>query len=91
LRVEFRKFNYVGDVQWIVGTVTKRYLADGDRPAVDVELSCRNQREVVTTPGTATILLPSREHGAVRLPKPPAAATTLEDAFDAFADRFART
>ena len=34
-----------------------------------------NQRGEVTTPGHATILLPSREHGPVRLPDPPGGAT----------------
>ena len=91
LRVEFRKFNYVGDVQWVTGTVAARYLADGDRPAVDLELACRNQRGEVTSPGTATILLPSRAHGPVRLPDPPEAATTLDEAFDATIRRFARS
>ena len=33
-----------------------------------------NQRGELTTPGHATILLPSREHGAVRLPDPPGGA-----------------
>jgi acyl dehydratase len=91
LRVEFRKFNYVGDVQWVTGTVTNRYLADGGRPAVDLELTCRNQRGEITTPGSATVLLPSREHGAVRLPDPPDGATTLKAAFDATISRFARS
>ncbi len=31
-----------------------------------------NQRDVVTCPGTATVALPSREHGPVVLPEPPA-------------------
>ena len=90
LRVEFRQFNYVGDVHWVKGTVVRRYLADGARPAVDVELHARNQRGAVTTPGSATILLPSREHGAVVLPEPPGGATTLEDAFAATIEGFAR-
>jgi hypothetical protein len=90
LRVEFRQFNYVGDVQWVEGTVTQRYLADGDRPAVDVELRTRNQRDAVTSPGSATILLPSREHGPVRLPEPPGGATTLPEAFAATIDGFDR-
>ena len=34
-----------------------------------------NQRGELTTPGHATILLPSREHGAVRLPDPPGGAS----------------
>jgi acyl dehydratase len=90
LRVEFRQFNYVGDVQWVEGTVSRRYLADGDRPAVDVELRTRNQRDAVTSPGSATILLPSREHGPVRLPEPPGGATTLAEAFAATIDGFDR-
>ena len=77
LECEFRKFNYVGDTQWLRGRVVRKYLADGDRPAVDLELTAENQRGEVTTPGTATILLPSREHGAVRLPDPPGGARDL--------------
>jgi len=85
LDCEFRAFNYVGDTQWLSATVTRRYLADGDRPAVDVELAATNQRGVVTTPGHATILLPSREHGPIRLPDPPGGATDLQGALDAIA------
>ncbi|MFE4667560.1 acyl dehydratase [Streptomyces sp. NPDC056716] len=81
LRVEFRRFNYVGDVQWAEGEVTRRYLAPGGRPAVDLELGTRNQRGETTAPAHATILLPSREHGPVRLPDPP--ANTLEGALEA--------
>jgi hypothetical protein len=87
--VEFRKFNYVGDAQWVEGEVVRKYLAEGDRPAVDLELRTRNQRGEITSPATATILLPGREHGPVRLPRPPGDAGTLESAFDAMADRFA--
>jgi len=90
LRVEFRQFNYVGDAQWVTGEVTRRYLADGERPAVDLTLRCTNQRGVETTPATATVLLPSREHGPVRLPDPPGRATTLQEAVEASAEAFAR-
>ncbi|HEY2429486.1 MAG TPA: hypothetical protein VGI06_11185 [Acidimicrobiales bacterium] len=72
LECEFRRFNYVGDTQWLRGTVSRVYLAEGGRPAIDVDLEAVNQREELTTPGHATILLPSREHGPVRLPDPPA-------------------
>ncbi len=89
LRVEFRKFNYVGDVQWAEGTVARRYLAAGGRPAVDLDLRTRNQRGEITSPATATVLLPSREHGEVRLPEPPGRAATLDEAFAATAARFA--
>ncbi|RAY16279.1 hypothetical protein DPM19_05130 [Actinomadura craniellae] len=89
LRVEFRKFNYVGDAQWVAGEVTRKYLAEGGRPAVDLALRTRSQRDEVTSPATATILLPSREHGPVRLPDPPGGDGTLEAAFDAMIGRFA--
>jgi acyl dehydratase len=89
LDCEFRRFNYVGDTQWLRGTVTKKYLADGDRPAVDLELTAENQRGETTTPGHATVLLPSREHGPVRLPEPPGGATDLQEALDAIAQGFA--
>ena len=52
LECEFRGFNYVGDIHRLTGTVTRKYLADGDRPAVDLELQATNQRGEVTTPGT---------------------------------------
>jgi hypothetical protein len=90
LDCEFRKFNYVGDAQWLRGRVTRKHLADGERPAVDLDIWAENQRGEQTTPGHATILLPSREHGAVRLPDPPAASGDLQDALDAIASRFER-
>ena len=73
LDCEFRRFNYVGDTHRLRGTVTRKYDAEGGRPAVDVELVAENQRGEVTTPGHATILLPSRDRGPVRLPDPSAA------------------
>jgi acyl dehydratase len=91
LDVEFRLFNYVGDTQWMRGRVARKYLADGDRPAVDLDLWGENQRGETTTPGHATILLPSRERGEVRLPDVPGGATDLQAALDAIADRFSRT
>jgi hypothetical protein len=86
LDCEFRLFNYVGDTQWVHGTVTRKYHVDGDRPAVDLDIACTNQRGQVTTPGRATILLPSRERGPVRLPDPPAA--DLQGALDEIAARW---
>jgi len=89
LDCEFRRFNYVGDTQWLRGTVTRRHLADGDRPAVDLELTMENQRGELTTPGHATILLPSREHGPVRLPDPPGGARDLPSLLTALAAELA--
>lgn len=89
LDVEFRRFNYVGDTHWMRGEVVRKYLAEGDRPAVDLEILGENQRGEATCPGHATILLPSREHGPVRLPEPPAGATTCAGTLDALVHRFA--
>ena len=89
LDCQFRKFNYVGDTHWMHGRVTRKHLVDGDRPAVDLDVWGENQRGETTTPGHATILLPSREHGAVRLPDPPGGASTCQEALDALAARFA--
>jgi hypothetical protein len=88
LDCEFRRFNYVGDTQWLRGTIVRKYLADGGRPAVDLDLRATNQRGEVTTPGHATILLPSREHGAVRLPDAPGGARDLAGAMAAIAEGF---
>ena len=89
LDCEFRAFNYVGDTQWLTGRVIDKVLVEGDRPAVEVALQAVNQRGQVTTPGHATILLPSHERGPVRLPDPPGGATDLQQALDAIAERFA--
>ena len=42
------------------------------RCVVDIEMRGTNQRGTVTCPAKATVALPSREHGPVRLPEPPA-------------------
>jgi hypothetical protein len=91
IRAEFRQFNYVGDVQWLGGRITGKYLAEdgkGQHPAVDVELWARNQRGVDTTPGSATIFLPSREHGPVTLPEPVGGSADLFGALDAAVHQF---
>jgi len=80
----------VGDAQWLRGTVVRKYLAEGDRPAVDLEIEARNQRDVVTSPGRATILLPSRERGPVRLPEPPGSGADLESALVAISEAFSK-
>ncbi|MCU1353010.1 MAG: hypothetical protein JWM05_2219 [Acidimicrobiales bacterium] len=89
LDCEFRKFNYVGDTHWMRGHVARKYLTDEGRPAVDLEIRGENQRGEVTTPGHATVLLASREHGPVQLPTPPGGAATCQEALDALAQRFA--
>ena len=88
LDCEFRRFNFVGDTHWMSGRVVRKFMAEGGHPAVELEVWGRNQRDEITTPGHATILLPSREHGAVRLPEPPGQATSLTEVIDALARRF---
>jgi acyl dehydratase len=91
LDCEFRLFNYVGDTTWVRGRVARKYLAEGGRPAVDLDLEGENQRGAVTVPGHATVLLPSREHGPVVLPDPPAGqGAPLQTTLDAIAGRFER-
>jgi len=88
LDCSFRKFNFVGDTQWLSGTVVRKYESEYG-PAVDLELEARNQRGEVTTPGHATVLLPSREHPRVELPQAPGASGELADVLAAIADEFA--
>ena len=71
MRCEHRKFNYIGDTTWINGSVAGKRVEDGHY-LVDLDLVCTNQRGETTTPGTATVILPSRDHGPVTLPEPPA-------------------
>jgi acyl dehydratase len=89
LDCEFRRFNFVGDTHWMRGRVTRKYLVEGDRPAVDLDIWGQNQRGEITTPGHATILLPSRERGEVRLPDPPGGARDLQGLLEVLAQRFA--
>ena len=71
LRCEHRKFNYIGDTTWVRGTVVDKVQTDG-RNEVHLEIACHNQRGEVSTPGTAVVLLPTRQ-SPVELPEPPAA------------------
>lgn len=60
LRMEARRFNLQGDTTFIRGTVTRKYVKD--RCALlDIELQGVNQRGELTSPGLATVILPSRD------------------------------
>jgi hypothetical protein len=72
------------------GRVVRKYLADGDRTSVDLDVWGENQRGEITTPGHASVLLPSREYGPVELPEPPGGATDLQGALDAIVEGFSR-
>jgi acyl dehydratase len=64
VRTEMRRFNIVGDTTFCKGKVVRKYVKD-NAALVDIEIAAENQRGEVTTPGLATVALPSRN---VRLP-----------------------
>jgi acyl dehydratase len=65
-----RKFNYMGDVQFLTAKVTAK-REDAGQKVVDIELHMINQRDTETAYGTATIALPSRTDGLPLFPKVP--------------------
>ena len=61
---QMRRMNTPGDVMSAKGRVTG--TSEGDDPdtgVVNLEIWIENTREGVTTPGTATVLLPRRAEG----------------------------
>ena len=67
LRAEVRRFNVVGDTTWMKGKTIKKYMENG-MWLVDLELWAENQRGETTTTGSATVSLPSKNHGPAVLP-----------------------
>jgi len=60
LRMEARMFNIQGDTTFIGGTIVKKYVKD--RCAlVDIEMKGINQRGELSSPGFATVMLPSKD------------------------------
>jgi len=73
LSMQVRKPCYYGDVLWYTGEVVNKFKdnVEGiDYGAVDVIISVLNQVGENTLPSKATIYLPSRELGDVKLPIP---------------------
>jgi hypothetical protein len=68
MELQLRGFNYHGDVHKCTGVVTAKADTPGDPVAIDVRAT--SQRDDATTKGTAKVLLPSKETGAVVLPAP---------------------
>ncbi|QIL83046.1 acyl dehydratase [Diaphorobacter sp. HDW4A] len=64
VRSEMRRFNIVGDTTYCKGKVVRKYVKD-KTGLVDIEIQAVNQRGELTTPGIATVALPSRD---VKLP-----------------------
>ena len=65
-----RKFNFMGDTQYLTGKVVAAREENG-RYLVDLEMTMTSQRDEDTAFGKATVSLPSREHGLSPLPTVP--------------------
>ena len=69
---QYRQFVYLSDAVWFTGKVTNKYEDENGEFCVDIEAHGINQRNSDTIPSTATVILPSREHGTspveLRLP-----------------------
>jgi acyl dehydratase len=59
VRTEMRRFNIMGDTTFCKGKVVRKYVKD-NTGLVDIEIAAENQRGELTTPGFATVALPSR-------------------------------
>lgn len=60
---QYRGFVYLSDVITLGGEILKKYLDGDGEPCVDVRTTCYNQRGDDVMPGSATLILPSRELG----------------------------
>ena len=70
LKTEMRAFNFVGDTTVCAGEVVDKRIENGHH-LVELKINCTNQRNEVSSPGEALVVLPSRSSGAVVLPRPP--------------------
>ncbi len=69
LKVQARGFNFVGDTTICSGEVIDKRI-EGAHHVVELKIQCTNQRGETTSPGSATVILPSRASGAILLPVP---------------------
>jgi acyl dehydratase len=77
LSCQSRAFNFMGDTTICTGNVISK-RQEGPHCLVDIEMASTNQRGDNTAPGTATVILPSRDKGPVVLPE--AEAETIQRA-----------
>jgi acyl dehydratase len=69
LSCQSRAFNFMGDATICTGKVAAK-REEGIHRVVDLDLASTNQRGQNTAPGTATVILPSRDAGPMVLPQP---------------------
>lgn len=60
--VQYRAINLKNDILTCKGTITRKYVENGEH-LVDLEVHVFNQHGRDTTPGTATVVLPSKNSG----------------------------
>lgn len=58
-----KRMNMLGDTISFKGRVVKKYVNDQGEHCLNLEIWCENQREGVTTPSFATVVLPSCSRG----------------------------
>lgn len=68
LSCQHRKFVYTGDTYWMKGRVTSKKQVEG-RNEVHLDVWVENQHGTIVSPGTAVVLLPTRDK-PVDLPAP---------------------
>ena len=69
LKVQARGFNFIGDTTICSGEVIEKRI-EGGQHLVELKIQCVNQRGETTSPGVATVVMPSRAKGAALLPTP---------------------
>ena len=67
LSVQIRRFCVMGDTTWIKGKVTDKHIKD-EEYWIELDIWADNQRGETTATGKASVLLPSRNEGPVRIP-----------------------
>lgn len=67
LDVAVRKPNLVGDTIWWTGHITGKTVRNGHY-IVEIDVKAVNQEQALSATGTASVVLPSRDHGPVRWP-----------------------
>jgi acyl dehydratase len=66
-----RKFNYMGDVQFLSGEIVDKRIEPDGRHVVDIQLRMINQRDTETAFGKATVALPTKNNGLPVYPAVP--------------------
>ena len=76
LRSEHRRRGGYGNVFWCRANVTRKYTENGHF-CLDLEHRVEDQTSALILRGTASVLLPSREHGPVIYPTPPSPSSQI--------------